>query len=400
MGSETKLRNSPVVPSSAQFSRSSKLAIAFAGMGFLFTVIWSWWLLTHPLDFLAGCGGRSGCATVLSSRWSKAFGIPVTILATFVYMSLLGALLVRRKGLVFLLSGVLLASVLWFLGIQAIVLRAFCPWCIGAHLIGLLAGLTGMSASFPTGQPARRWFIPLGMALAGVTILALVQTFGPVPASHRVSTLDALANPGMSVHARGGGRVVDFSSGRKRFAIEALPHLGDPQAPHVLVEYFDYQCASCRVMHGHFSALLARHPGKVCLIVLPVPLEANCNPHLPDPQNSTPGSCLLSRLSLAVWRHAPDRFPAVHQAFFADPSPSDPAAQRLAREIIPADSWPDALSDLWIDQVLAANIQDWQALSNKGAKLPKVLLNESKVLHGLPSGREEFLRVIAAELGL
>ena len=41
----------------------------------------------------AGCGPDSGCDKVLNSRWSKWFGIPVSVPAFFLYTLMLAALL-------------------------------------------------------------------------------------------------------------------------------------------------------------------------------------------------------------------------------------------------------------------------------------------------------------------
>src|SRR3954451_3235367 len=38
---------------------------------------------------VAGCGPTSNCHSVLSSRWAYWFGIPVSLAALFVYLSLL-----------------------------------------------------------------------------------------------------------------------------------------------------------------------------------------------------------------------------------------------------------------------------------------------------------------------
>ena len=191
-----------------------------------------------------------------------------------------------------------------------------------------------------------------------------------------------------------------FADGRKVFDVAALPHLGDAAARHVLVEYFDYQCPACRLMRGFLEELVARHPDEICVLVLPVPLEAACNTRLDGLAAPHPGSCYLARLALAVWREASGAFPEMHRAFFADPAPSDFAARAMVEKHIGPERLAAVLREEWVGQVLEANAADWAAFSKNTPALPKLLISDKRILHGLPSGREEFIRVMEKELGV
>ena len=59
-----------------------------------------------------------------------------------------------------------------------------------------------------------------------------------------------------------------------------------------------------------------------------------------------------------------------------------------------------ALRDPWIDELIQADVSDCVAFSIKSKKLPKLLVSGSRILHGLPSGEADFIRVIERELGL
>jgi len=174
--------------------------------------------------------------------------------------------------------------------------------------------------------------------------------------------------------------------------VAALPRLGPADAKHVLVEYFDYQCPACRTMHGFLRGLRAKYPRDIAIVVLPVPLERSCNRLIGPKDAAHPGSCELSRAALAVWRTAPEAFEEVHSALLADPV----SGLRLALGKAPA----AALDDPWIGEVLKADAEDWIAFSNKTRHLPKLLVTRRRILHGLPAGEEDFLRVMEQELGL
>ena len=58
------------------------------------------------------------------------------------------------------------------------------------------------------------------------------------------------------------------------------------------------------------------------------------------------------------------------------------------------------MRDPWIGRLIQADIADWVSLSGKSDKLPKLLIRDKRILHGLPSGQEDFIRVMKLELGL
>jgi hypothetical protein len=145
-------------------------------------------------------------------------------------------------------------------------------------------------------------------------------------------------------------------------------------------------------MHGFLEALRARHPREIAVIVLPVPLERSCNRLLGPKDVEHPGSCELSRAALSVWRAAPEAFEEVHHALIADPQ----SGLHLAHEKAPATSQDDP----WINGVLKVNAEDWIVFSTKTKQLPKLLVADRRILHGLPSSEQDFIRVMEQELGL
>jgi hypothetical protein len=279
--------------------------------------------------------------------------------------------------------------VVWFLVLQALVLHRFCGWCLTAHVIALWTIAMGLREL--KGMPSPKWSLAVagGVGLIGVAIL--IQVFGPVPATHRIEAPSPFSTTASDLHGRGGGRKVSFDGGSKRYDVEALPRLGPTDAKHVLVEYFDYQCPACRTMHDFLETLRSRHPRDIAIIVLPVPLERSCNRLLGPKDTAHEGSCELSRAALAVWRTAPGAFEEVHHALFADPQ----SGLRLAREKAPA-AWQD---DPWINELLKVDVEDWIVFSSTTKHLPKLLIADRRILHGLPSSESDFIRVMEKELG-
>ncbi len=87
------------------------------------------------------------CDLVQGSAYSKLMGIPVAYIGLLANLGILAMLLLEERiGLlreygVTLLAGVLLIALLysiWLVYVQAVLLKAFCPWCL-AHEVVVLA---------------------------------------------------------------------------------------------------------------------------------------------------------------------------------------------------------------------------------------------------------------------
>lgn len=98
-----------------------------------------------------GCsaGDIIDCGHVLKSKWSRVFGMPVSVPAIGLYASLLTLLgfSLRQAPASFhklLWNGITIGGLmagcaaLWFIGLQVFVLKHLCPWCLAVHSCGLI----------------------------------------------------------------------------------------------------------------------------------------------------------------------------------------------------------------------------------------------------------------------
>ena len=365
--------------------------------GLLLNLLLLYWKLVDPAGGIAGCGDGDSCADVLTSRWSQVFGVPVPILGGLVYLLLLVALLWDLKFLAASCIAAVAGSAVWFMIVQAVLLRHFCPWCMAVHAVGCSVFVLGLIVS-----PRDAGFYNGLKTGAGAAFgLALLQLYGPIPATHRIDReIHRSTHYSGGIHAQGSGRKIAFDDGRKVYDGSALPRLGSLDAKHVLVEYYDYQCPSCRVMSHHLTALVRKYPAEIGILLLPVPLDHACNPSLPDGDQGHPGSCELTGIALAVWRANPESFLTIHKAFMAEPSPDTKTAMEIARQHVSAAQLDAALLDPWIGQLIQADIGDWVSFSAKTKILPKLLISGKRILHGLPSDEADFIRVMEKELQL
>ncbi|MBL8815349.1 MAG: thioredoxin domain-containing protein [Planctomyces sp.] len=151
-----------------------------------------------------GCGGGQvfDCGHVLTSSWSKWFGIPVSVPAFGLYASLLAVLAFFRPGTPERLlsngwkvvtAGGLSAGLaaLWFIGIQVFALGHLCMYCLAAHTCGLfLAGIVIFRQPHGFGHLSR--MVPL--ACTGLAILISGQYLQPEQKTFIIERHDPVSN--------------------------------------------------------------------------------------------------------------------------------------------------------------------------------------------------------------
>lgn len=115
-----------------------------------------------------GCGPDSGCDKVLQSKYSKLFGVPVTVPAMLLYCSLFYFVSqlkervdVLRQRLywqyILPFSVIILGAGVWFITLQLFVLKSICPYCMVVHLAGITSGIL-ILLNAPFGEePQKEW---------------------------------------------------------------------------------------------------------------------------------------------------------------------------------------------------------------------------------------------------
>lgn len=367
----------------------------------------TWQRMTGRITSLAGCGGEGGCTQVMGGRWSMWFGVPVTALAAGLWLSLAvlcSGPVQRRAGRSAdqLLAGagiLLLLSALWFFGLMAFAERAFCLWCTILHATGLFIGAAVLLRAARSGHVG---IFAAGFqgGLAALAALIVGQMFGPVPDTHSVEVVEAAENgpPAPPPAAAPAGRMVSFFGNSLHFNTDTDPILGPPDAPHVLLEYFDYTCRSCRTMHADLQELKRRYGRQVAVLVMAAPLNRACNPFLRDGVPDHEGACELARLSLAVWRAEPSAFPGFHDYLMTTPLPIPLSAARAeAERLCGAEKLAAAGKDPWIEARLVDNVAALARLALNDVRMPKLLAG-NKVFSGPMATTQRFLEILGAEL--
>jgi uncharacterized membrane protein/protein-disulfide isomerase len=321
----------------------------------------------------AGCGSGSGCEEVLASKWSRWLGVPVSLLAVWVYIAVLAAMpsLIaprtesHRIGRVLLstAAAAIAGAALWFIYLQLFVLKAICPYCMAGHIIGLL-----LAAVLVWRLHVRH--LPAGaIGLAGVVVIAVVQ----VNTATNMVTLLA-PTPGMdSDFSAAGQRTVTVLDGQLVLNLNEEPLLGPPDAEQVMVVMLDYACPHCRHTHDVIKRFQADHPGRLAVVLLPTPLNHKCNPHAPVKLHARfDESCELSRIALAVYLADPAAVPAFDKWMFELKAPrSAESARGEAIQRVGRESFEQAYADPRMQRMIARNVY---AYGQSGADRVPVLI--------------------------
>ena len=294
---------------------------------------------------LIGCSAGTSCNEVLGSRWSYLFGlIPVSGLAAICYVAMTVCLLFRRSfensdpqfagwldRAMLLLAGAILGAAIWYIWLQKNFIRAFCPYCMTAHVCGIvLSVLVFLRAG------KGRSFIAAGLALAALLAgLQLLTT--PRTAYDRGFIPESLPLPDP----------------------QEMPVVGSPEAGTAVTLLFDYRCSHCQKIHSLLPEVVEMLGGKVAIVPAPVPLGRDCNPYIPAGEDRFKGSCELTRYALALWRCDRTAFKAF-DAWLFEPDgaagwyPREPEeAYAKACALFGADRLENALSDPWIEAYLS-----------------------------------------------
>ncbi|HLI46517.1 MAG TPA: vitamin K epoxide reductase family protein [Geobacterales bacterium] len=95
--------------------------------------------LTYLTLTLSACPISGGCDLVITSNYSKLFGIPVSLLGIIGFIAMAFSL---QRNLLFplLILGVLgLAFIIYLEYIQLAIIKALCPFCIATHTLYLIS---------------------------------------------------------------------------------------------------------------------------------------------------------------------------------------------------------------------------------------------------------------------
>jgi protein-disulfide isomerase/uncharacterized membrane protein len=252
------------------------------------------------------------CEAVNTSEWSVFFGLPVASYGLFLYSVLLiGSLSTSSVGrilslqtwsaIALLLSFVASLFSIALFGISELIIGALCLMCLGTYVInflvlgvvwrtgwrrrffaglreGLLESLRLLGAVIGVVAPpegVRAWRLRVAsllVVLSGVVSVILPDVLFQSYAAEETVEGDPVEEWKMSPMTS-----FNLETGKGAFGDYSL---GDPNAPIQIVEFADYECPACKMMHDLMKELLERYQGKYHFVFKNYPLDKTCNPEM------------------------------------------------------------------------------------------------------------------------
>ncbi|MBL9115311.1 MAG: thioredoxin domain-containing protein [Verrucomicrobiaceae bacterium] len=354
-----------------------------------------WQSLRYGSGGIAGCPVGSDCDTVLRSDWASVGRIPTAWLGAAFYLMqliLLGSPSSGRSWLICLLSGNL-AAALFFTGVQAIFLRAWCPWCCSIHLLATAGAACGIVGVWRNGaHPAPGKVKPVRLApsiawsaLAHLLVLGVLSSLMPTAKSEEnAKKLPATALPVARTEADG-THWLSLHGGRFRLDMEMLPRLGSISARHLIVCITDPTCHHCRDTSQQLSeAWKTQTEGEVAIVFLPGTLDSEL-------------SSALQTALLILWRENPKAWAELSARLYrSDLLPTREAVTEAVRLALGGQTEWDAARQkhhAWtVDliqktrELMAENAR----VTGREVMLPQLQV-ESQILLGAPSGVKDLV---------
>jgi len=348
-----------------------------------------------------GCGPNSSCDKVLASPWAYWLGIPVSLPGLGLYAAfLINTFLLRpdepektRRALnmLTLCACAIIGAAIWFVGVQAIAIRAFCPYCCTAHASASLAAIiflcnaNGISSRLSMRLNLTR---SIGVAAGLIALIAGVQILAPKKKPEpRIVQLGKTTNNTQKPTVSTNLNLFPIPGTDLRLKVDRLPMMGSVKAPHRVGLLFDYTCPDCRELHGFIRAAVDKFNGQLSCLMIPMPLDKNCNSLIEDTYPDHIDGCEYAKIFLAVHQAAPTKYDEFDRWLFSNHEEKKELnkVRQYAMELIGADALKNALSSAPVLEQLRQNIRVYELnYENTTHTIMPQTIIKGEVLFGTP----------------
>lgn len=209
----------------------------------------SYLFITYTYGAAIACGGSQGCDMVRASRWASMYGVSTPLLGIVFYTAVAGLCIVRTampsyqpKRMRWILMAVVTAGFIesaFLTFVQYAEIRAYCTWCLASAVTATLLFITAwwdraLTFELPVMLRELKLQFYLLMAAAVMGVVAMVLLVMP----ESDGELPMIKPYEVSEEERKAARAFLYREG--------LAYEGPEQAEVTIIEFMDFQCASCR----------------------------------------------------------------------------------------------------------------------------------------------------------
>ena len=340
---------------------------------------------------LPGCGPKSACDAVTSSRWSRLGPLPVAAPGTLLYLFILAATLARpaipslqstANFILPLTAALALGCALWFTALQLLVIRKLCLYCTLTHAAASVGSILILfSIPSPGSTPI---LAGIACALLFITLQILIRPkqYQLTPAAE-IPVITPQTGPAPSPSpspALPPSDSVSLLAGRVQLSRADWPLVGSASAPQTIALLFDITCTECRELYCTILQA-TREDQTFSVLAIPIPMHPACNPTVCKTKNPNPEACDFARLYLALWHTDPATYRKCETWLLGRSTlPSLMEARSHATRLLGASRLTLALTDPMLETRLRSAVNIYTTL--KPDKLPQLLLH-----HGILQGK-------------
>jgi len=194
--------------------------------------------------------------------------------------------------------------------------------------------------------------------------------------------------------ARADRKLVSILNG-VQLDVTQWPLLGNPNAKYVIVEMLDYTCGHCQNTHAAIQGAMQAYGDQLAVIILPVPLDANCNSQINATSAEHREACQIAKLAIAVWHLSPDRFTQFHN-WLMETKPNFAQATVQAESLIDREKLQAELRSSTPSNFITKNV-DLYKRASAGA-IPKIMFPRTSAVGEMRS-KDTLISLIERELG-
>jgi len=386
-----------------------------------------------------GCGPDSDCDKVLRSKWAYWLGIPVSIPGLCLYLlfflktfgikfnnlSPSNKKQIRSLNTLTLCAFGVIGGGIWFIGIQALEIKAFCPYCCTAHALAMTASGIFLTRS---GIIAERLNVNINITGGVLTMTAFIVIIATTqflfPKQNPAAKIIELSNSKTNTAVQNNQKTATTKSNQNNTVINnlnnkeapfpipktklslitsKLPIIGDRNAKKRIAVLFDYTCHHCRTLHGYVRQIIPKYKNQLSSIMVPMPLDSKCNPRIKTTQKDHINACNYAKICLAVHQVSPGKYDEFDKWLFSDHNSTKPLStvRKYAEEIAGKKIFNETIDSQSVLDQLATNIEVYNLNSNNGGTtiMPQSII-KNRVMFGPPPSAQALEKILIQILDL